>query len=468
MMPSLKEAKKRTKNIVHNYKYIKDDKYSKVGLNKKYYIKTYGCQMNEHDSENIKALLEEMSFNETNNMEDADLILLNTCAIRENAHNKVFGFLGRVKHLKETKKNIITGICGCMAQEENVVNEIKSKYRWVDIVFGTHNIDKLPSILKKSIDSHEQNIEVLSIEGDIIEDIPVKRDSKYKAWVNIMYGCDKFCTYCIVPYTRGKQRSRNPKDIIREVEKLVENGYKEVTLLGQNVNAYGKDLGINYYLGDLLKDVAETKIPRVRFLTSHPWDFTDEMIDIIKKYDNIMPYIHLPLQSGSNRILKLMGRRYTKESYLELFDKLKTIPNVAITTDIIVGFPNETEEDFNDTLDVVEKCKYDSAFTFIFSPREGTPAAKMEDNISLDVKNNRLYRLNDLVNVYAALNNQKYLNKEVEVLIEGLSNKDGYLMGYTDTMKLTNVKADKKYIGQIVKVKITDVKTWSLTGEIIS
>ena len=408
-----------------------------------------------------------MSFTETNNMEDADLILLNTCAIRENAHNKVFGFLGRVKHLKETKNNIITGICGCMAQEENVVNEIKDKYKWVDIVFGTHNIDKLPRILKESIDNNKQYIEVLSIEGDIIEDIPVKRDSKYKAWVNIMYGCDKFCTYCIVPYTRGKQRSRNPKDIIREVEKLVIDGYKEVTLLGQNVNAYGKDLDKNYFLGDLLKDVAETKIPRVRFLTSHPWDFTDEMIDIIKKYDNIMPYIHLPLQSGSNRILKLMGRRYTKESYLELFDKLKTIPNVAITTDIIVGFPNETEEDFNDTLEVVKNCQYDSAFTFIFSPREGTPAAKMEDNISLDIKNDRLYKLNDLVNEYANFNNQKYLNKEVDVLIEGVSNKEGYLMGYTDTMKLTNVKAEEKYIGQIVKVKITDVKTWSLTGEII-
>lgn len=467
MMPSLKEAKKRTNNVVNNFKYIKDNKYSKIGINKKYYIKTYGCQMNEHDSENIKALLEEMSFTETNNMEDADLILLNTCAIRENAHNKVFGFLGRVKHLKETKNNIITGICGCMAQEENVVNEIKDKYKWVDIVFGTHNIDKLPRILKESIDNNKQYIEVLSIEGDIIEDIPVKRDSKYKAWVNIMYGCDKFCTYCIVPYTRGKQRSRNPKDIIREVEKLVIDGYKEVTLLGQNVNAYGKDLDKNYFLGDLLKDVAETKIPRVRFLTSHPWDFTDEMIDIIKKYDNIMPYIHLPLQSGSNRILKLMGRRYTKESYLELFDKLKTIPNVAITTDIIVGFPNETEEDFNDTLEVVKNCQYDSAFTFIFSPREGTPAAKMEDNISLDIKNDRLYKLNDLVNEYANFNNQKYLNKEVDVLIEGVSNKEGYLMGYTDTMKLTNVKAEEKYIGQIVKVKITDVKTWSLTGEII-
>ena len=467
MLPSLLEAKKRTKNEVKNYKYTRCDDYNNIGVNKKYYIKTYGCQMNVHDSENIKALLEEMNFNETDSMEDADLIILNTCAIRENAHNKVFGFLGRVKHLKETKPDIITGICGCMVQEENVVSEIKNKYKWVDIVFGTHNLSELPRILNDSIKNNKQEIEVLSIEGDIIEDIPVKRDSKYKAWVNIMYGCDKFCTYCIVPYTRGKQRSRNPLDIIREVEKLVQDGYKEVTLLGQNVNAYGKDLDIDYYMGDLLKDVAETGIARVRFVTSHPWDFTDEMIDIIKEYDNVMPYIHLPLQSGSDRILKLMGRRYTKESYLELFNKLKTIPDVSITTDIIVGFPGETEEDFEETLDVVEKCKYDSAFTFIFSPREGTPAAKMKDDVTLTTKNERLQRLNELVNKYANLNNQKYLNKVVDVLIEDRSNKDGYLMGYTDTMKLVNVKCDDSYLGKLVKVKITDIKTWSLDGELV-
>ena len=466
MLPNLKEAKKRTNNEVKNYKYDRCDDYNNIGINKKYYIKTYGCQMNVHDSENIKALLEEMSFSETDSMEDADLIILNTCAIRENAHNKVFGFLGRVKHLKETKPDIITGICGCMAQEENVVSEIKNKYKWVDIVFGTHNLAELPRILNESIKNNKQEIEVLSIEGDIIEDIPVKRDSKYKAWVNIMYGCDKFCTYCIVPYTRGKQRSRRPLDIIREVEKLVQDGYKEVTLLGQNVNAYGKDLEIDYHMGDLLKDVAETGISRVRFVTSHPWDFTDDMISIIKRYDNIMPYIHLPLQSGSDRILKLMGRRYTKESYLELFNKLKTIPSVSITTDIIVGFPGETEEDFDETLDVVNKCKYDSAYTFIFSPREGTPAAKMKDDVTLTTKNERLQRLNELVNKYANLNNQKYLNKVVDVLIEGISNKEGYLMGYTDTMKLVNVKCDDSYLGSIVKVKITDIKTWSLDGEL--
>ena len=470
LLPSLEKAKCRTKKevLVKTNDYIIKENLKELGLNKKYFIKTYGCQMNEHDSENIKAILEEMSFEYTDEMEDADLILLNTCAIRENAHNKVFGYLGRIKHLKETKPNIIVGLCGCMAQEEVVINEILEKYNWLDIVFGTHNIHALPDILLKALKDKKINVEVLSIEGDVVENIPVKRDSKYKAWVNIMYGCDKFCTYCIVPYTRGKQRSRLPEFIIEEVNKLVTDGYKEVTLLGQNVNAYGKDLDINYGMTNLLEDVANTGIERIRFVTSHPWDFTDEMIEIIKKYDNIMPYIHLPLQSGSNNILKLMGRRYTKESYLKLFEKLKkTIPNVSITTDIIVGFPNETLDDFNETLEVVNKCKFDSAFTFIFSPREGTPAAKMNDSISLEEKNRRLYELNEVVNKYALENNMKYLNQTVKVLLEETSKKDeNMLVGYTETMKLVNVKADKKYIGKIVDVKITDVKTWSMDGTI--
>ena len=469
-LPNLIEAKKRTNKeiLIKTNEYIVKENLKELGKNKKYYIKTYGCQMNVHDTENIKAILEDMSFTECNEMEDADIILLNTCAIRENAHNKVFGFLGRVKHLKESKPHIITGICGCMAQEENVVNEIKDKYKWVDIVFGTHNIHELPNILDSSLRKNELEIDVLSIEGDVIENIPVKRDSKYKAWVNIMYGCDKFCTYCIVPYTRGKQRSRKPEFIIDEVKELVEKGYKEVTLLGQNVNAYGKDLKINYTMGNLLEDVAKTGIERIRFMTSHPWDFDDYMISIIKKYDNIMPYIHLPLQSGSDRILKLMGRRYTKEKYLELYNKLKNeIPNCSITTDIIVGFPGETEDDFKETLDVVEKCKYDSAFTFIFSPRVGTPAARMEDNVTLDEKNKRLYKLNEIVNKYANLNNQEYLNKVVPVLIEGTSEKEGMLMGYTDAMKLVNVKGKKEDIGKIKNVEITQVKTWSLDGRIV-
>ncbi len=468
-VPNLKEAGKRTNNkisfIIDDYKIpesLKD-----LGCGKKYFVKTYGCQMNVHDSENIKAILETMSFEEANDFEDADFILLNTCAIRENAHNKMFGFLGRVKHLKETKPHIITAICGCMAQEENVVDDLMKKYKWVDIVFGTHNIHRLPYILENSMARREQEIEVYSIEGDVIENVPVKRDSKYKAWVNIMYGCDKFCTYCIVPYTRGKQRSRKPEFIIEEVEELVKKGYLEVTLLGQNVNAYGKDLEEACTMGDLLESVAKTGIKRVRFMTSHPWDFDDKMIEVISKYDNIMPYVHLPLQSGSDRILKLMGRRYTKEKYLELVNKLKkTIPNLSLTTDIIVGFPGETMEDFKETLEVVKECEYDSAFTFVFSPRVGTPAAKMEDNTTLDEKNNRLYELNELVNVYANKKNQEYLGKTVKVLIEGLGEK-GNLMGYTDTMKLVNVDGDESAIGKIVDVEITEVKTWSLDGKIV-
>ena len=468
LMPHLDEAKKRTKNEVKIKKYEISDDLKTLGVGKSYFVKTYGCQMNVHDSENIKAILEEMGFEEALDMENADLILLNTCAIRENAHNKVFGMIGRLKHMKEDRPNIITGVCGCMAQEEVVVKEILDKYSFLDIVFGTHNIHELPEILNKAMHKDKIEVDVYSCEGDIIEDMPAKRDSKYKAFVNIMYGCDKFCTYCIVPYTRGKQRSRRFGDIIREVKTLKNDGYKEVTLLGQNVNAYGKDLNLEYDMSDLLEEVAKTNIERVRFVTSHPWDFTDRMIEVISKYPNIMPYIHLPLQSGSDRILKLMGRRYTKESYLELFNKIKeTVPNASITTDIIVGFPGETEEDFLETLDVVNKCKYDSAFTFIFSPREGTPAAKMKDDIPLSVKEERLHRLNEVVNKYALLANEKYLGKIVPVLLENVSEKgEGKLVGYTDTMKLVNVKASKDMLGKIVLVKITDVKTWSMDGEI--
>ena len=468
LVPNALEEKKRTGNEVKVRKYEINPDYKTLGIGKSYFVKTYGCQMNVHDSENIRAMLEEMGYKEASNMEDADLILLNTCAIRENAHNKVFGMIGRLKHMKEEKPNIITGICGCMAQEEVVVNEILDKYRFLDIVFGTHNINELPMILAKAMHQNKIEVDVKNTEGDIIENMPVKRDSKYKAWVNIMYGCDKFCTYCIVPYTRGKQRSRRFEDIINEVESLKKDGYKEVTLLGQNVNAYGKDLGLDYDMSDLLEGVANTGIERVRFVTSHPWDFTDRMIEVIGRYPNIMPYIHLPLQSGSDRILKLMGRKYTKESYLELFDKIKKIvPNASITTDIIVGFPGETEEDFLETLDVVNRCKYDSAFTFIFSPREGTPAAKMKDDIPLSVKEERLHRLNEVVNKYALEANQKYLGKVVSVLLENVSEKDdSMLAGYTDTMKLVNVKAPKDMLGKIVDVKITDVKTWSMDGEI--
>ena len=470
-LPNLKEAKKRTKNkvIILEDAYTIPDNMKNIGKDKTYHIITYGCQMNVHDSENISAIMEEMGYTKTEDMNNSDIIILNTCAIRENAHNKVKGMLGRIKHLKEEKKDIITILCGCMAQEEEIANMLKDKYKWVNIVFGTHNIHMLPTYLKNTLETEKQELEVFSIEGDVIENVPVKRDSKYKAWVNIMYGCDKFCTYCIVPYTRGKQRSRRHEDIIKEVEELVKNGYKEVTLLGQNVNAYGKDLEGEYGMASLLEDVAKTNIARVRFVTSHPWDFTDEMLEVIAKYDNIMPYIHLPIQSGSSEILKKMGRRYTKEEYITLFKKIKNIiPNCSISTDIIVGFPNETDKDFQDTLDVVEELKYDLAYTFIYSKREGTPAALMDDPISEETKKERLAKLNEVVNKYANENNQKYLNKEVLVLIEDYSEKEGYLKGYTDTMKLVNVKATDKFLGEIVKVKITDIKTWSLDGEIIN
>ena len=464
-LPDMLEAKKRNKDKVE---YIYHNPViNNVFNGKKYFIKTYGCQMNVHDSEEISALLENIGYEKVETELEADLIILNTCAVRENAHDKVFGFLGRCKHIKKEKRDLIIALCGCMAQEKSVVDEIMTKHKYIDLVFGTHNIHELPNYLMNL--NKGLNIEVKSNEGNVFEiGETYKRDSKYSAWVNIMYGCDKFCTYCIVPYTRGKERSRKSSDILREVSCLKEKGYKEVTLLGQNVNAYGTDLDDDLNFAELLESVAKIGIERIRFVTSHPWNFTDQMIDIIAKYDNIMPYIHLPLQSGSDNILKLMGRRYTKEEYLELFNKIKhTIPNAAVTTDIIVGFPNETEEDFNDTLSVVEECKYDGAFTFIYSPREGTPAAKMDDSIPLSVKEERLYKLNEIVNKYSNMNNQKYLNQTVKVLLVGISDKDSNkLYGYTETMKLVNVQCDKALLGAIVDVKITEAKSFSLDGKV--
>ena len=463
-LPNLKEARLRTSKEV---KYLENDNNIKeVFKGKKYFLKTYGCQMNVHDSEEIRKYLEMLGFVETEVLEDSDIVVLNTCAIRENAHDKVFGYLGRCKHLKKEKKDLIIAIGGCMSQEENVVSEIRTKHPYVDIVFGTHNINEFPRMVLNA--KGMQDIEVFSCEGDVYENVMYSRDSKIKAWVNIMYGCDKFCTYCIVPYTRGKQRSRKMDKILEEVKSLKDAGYKEITLLGQNVNAYAKDLDDNTTFAKLLEECAKTGIERIRFVTSHPWDFTDEMIDTIAKYDNIMPYIHLPLQAGSSKILKLMGRRYTKEEYLELYNKIKSkIKDVAITTDIIVGFPNETDSEFNETLEVVNACKYDGAYTFIYSPREGTPAAKMKDSIDLKTKEERLYKLNELINKYSLEANKKLVGKNVKVLIEGVSEKDeNKVFGYTETMKLVNIDNAKDYIGQIVDVKITDAKSFSLDGEV--
>ena len=467
-LPDYKQARVRTKSNYKTVNYKVKDEFLNKYSGKTYFLKTYGCQMNEHDSENISAMIESMGFKRIDNYEEADMVLLNTCSIRENAHNKAFGMLGRLKHIKETtNKDLIIGLCGCMAQEAGVVDQILKDYKFVNFVFGTHNLYQLPEILTNAIETNKQTIEVFSKEGDLIEDMPVKRDKNYKAYVNIIYGCDKFCTYCIVPYTRGSQRSRKKEDILKEIEELVKDGYKEVTLLGQNVNAYGKDLYTDYGLGELLEDVSKTNIPRIRFMTSHPWDFTDSMIEKMAKHSNIMPSVHLPIQSGSSRILKLMGRRYTKESYLKLFDKIKsTIPNVSISTDIIVGFPGETEEDFKETLEIAEYCKFDNAFTFIFSARENTPAAKLKDETPLKEKEERLYRLNEVVNKYFLENNKKLVGKTVKVLLEGTSEKKDMYYGYTDTNKLVNFTGSNKQIGEIVDVEIIDAKTWSLDGKI--
>lgn len=469
--PSLNEAKKRNKEEIH----IIDDAFEipksmqNIGLGKKYFIQTYGCQANERDSETLAGILEMMQYTVTKDIKDADFILLNTCAIRENAEEKVFGKVGYVKNLKKTNPDLLFGICGCMAQEEVVIQRILEKHPHMDIIFGTHNIHRLPEIMEEAMFNKEKVIEVWSKEGDVIENTPVTRANHYKAWVNIMYGCNKFCTYCIVPYTRGKERSRLPKDIIQEVEQLVKEGYKEITLLGQNVNSYGKDIEGTYGFGELLTDIANTKIPRIRFTTSHPRDFNESMVKVIASHENIMPAIHLPVQSGNNEVLKLMARGYTREKYLELFHHIKTyIPNATVTTDIIVGFPNETHEQYLDTLSLYKECEYDLAYTFIYSPREGTPAAKMIDNVPLEEKEQRLYKLNDVVNECASKQNKRFLNEIVEVLVEGTSKKDDTMLsGYTAHQKLVNFKGNMDSIGSIIKVKITEANTWALKGEAV-
>lgn len=468
--PSLKDARSR-RNEVNRL----DDAFciptemQNIGKGKKFYIHTYGCQANERDSETMAGSLKMMQYEKTEDIKLADLIILNTCAIRENAEEKVFGKIGYVKNLKKYNPDIIFAISGCMPQEEVVVNRILEKHHHVDLIFGTHNVHRLPQLLQEAIFNKERVVEVWSKEGDIVENTPASRANKHKAWVNIMYGCNKFCTYCIVPYTRGKERSRLKDDIIKEVSDLVKEGYQEVTLLGQNVNSYGLDLEQDYDFSDLLEDVAKTGIPRLRFTTSHPRDFTFEMVETISKYPNIMPSIHLPVQSGNDQVLRHMARGYNIETYLNLFHKIKElIPTCTITTDIIVGFPNETEEEFEDTLKLYDYCKYDLAYTFVYSPRAGTPAAKMKDNVPLDEKNSRLQRLNELVNKYAHLQNKRFDNTIVKVLVDGPSKKDdNVLSGYTEHNKLVNFKGDISLVGKIVDVRITGVKTWTLDGELV-
>lgn len=466
--PDIKKARKRYKEEVKfHYDFSIPEDMKEIGRGKKFLIRTYGCQMNEHDTEVMAGILGELGYESTTDTNDADIILLNTCAIRENAENKVFGEIGHLKPLKLEKPDLILGVCGCMSQEESVVNRIMEKHPHIDLIFGTHNIHRLPQLVKEAMFGKEQVVEVWSKEGDIIENLPKARKGKIKAWVNIMYGCDKFCTYCIVPMTRGKERSRRPEDIIQEVRQLVAQGYKEITLLGQNVNAYGKDFeDIDYTFGDLMNDMHKIDIPRVRFTTSHPRDFDDHLIEVLAQGGNLLDHIHLPVQSGSSEVLKKMNRKYTREEYLELVRKIrKAIPNVTLTTDIIVGFPNETEEQFEETLSLVEEVGFEAAYTFIYSPRDGTPAARKKDDIPEEVKKQRLYRLNELVNKQAAESMKKYEDQVVKVLVEGESKKDpNVLAGYTEKNKLVNFKGPKSAIGNIVNVKITDAKTWSLDG----
>ncbi|MBS6373582.1 MAG: tRNA (N6-isopentenyl adenosine(37)-C2)-methylthiotransferase MiaB [Erysipelotrichaceae bacterium] len=468
-LPSLKDAQIRTKHesVIEKSLFEIPVEARTLGAGRTYYLRTYGCQSNQRDSETIAGILEALQFQAVDSPETADLILMNTCAIRKNAEDKVLGELGSLKRLRKQNPDILFGLCGCMAQEEEIVDTLLKKYPHVDLIFGTHNIHRLPILLYQAMMNKEKTIEVFSKEGEVIENLPVRRFGNHKAWVNIMYGCDKFCTYCIVPYTRGKERSRSVDDILEEVRILKEQGYREVTLLGQNVNAYGKDLHIENGFASLLEEVAKIGIDRVRFMTSHPWDFSEEMIDVIARYDNIMPFIHLPVQSGDSDILKLMGRRYTIEEYKQLVDNIRSkVKNAAFSTDIIVGFPNESEEQFQHTLDIVDYVKYDNAFTFIYSPREGTPAARMEDNIPLDVKQERLQRLNAKTNYYAHLNNEAYLGNVYDVLVDGPSKKNkAVFAGYTEANKLVNFKTSTAKPGDIIKIKIVKVKTWSLDGE---
>lgn len=469
--PSLKDAKKRGKEeISYHDDFEIDEQFHGMGIGRKFYIRTYGCQMNEHDTEVIAGILVGLGYEPTDTVKDADVVLLNTCAIRENAENKVFGELGHLKSLKRERPDLLIGVCGCMSQEESVVNKILKTYDQVDMVFGTHNIHRLPAILREAYLSKEMVVEVWSKEGDIIENLPRVRKGNIKGWVNIMYGCDKFCTYCIVPYTRGKERSRRPEDIILEVRQLAAAGYQEITLLGQNVNAYGKDFESgNYRLGDLMDELRKIDIPRIRFTTSHPRDFDDHLIEVLAKGGNLVNHIHLPVQSGSSEILKLMSRKYTREHFLNLVSKIKqAIPNVTLTTDIIVGFPNETEEQFQETISLYNEVGFDMAFTYIYSPREGTPAAKMQDNVPMEVKKDRLQRLNKVVNDFSAAAMKPYQGKIVNVLVEGESKRNKeVLSGYTEKSKLVNFRAPANVIGKIVQVRITEAKSWSLDGEYI-
>ncbi len=441
-----------------------------IGKGKKYYIHTYGCQANIRDEETMKGMLESVNYVSTNNPEEADVIIINTCAVRENAEDKVYGEIGNLKRLRKLNKKLVLGICGCMVEQPEILEILQERFKEVNLYFGTHEIDQLIDLIYEVYTQDIRLISIKSKQGEVIENDKVVRSNHYKAYVNIIYGCNKFCTYCIVPYTRGKERSRHFEDIMNEVRDLKKQGYQEITFLGQNVNAYGKDLPEGHDFADVLEEAAKMGIPRIRFTTSHPWDFSCKMIEIIAKYENIMKCIHLPVQSGSSEVLRLMGRKYTREHYLSLVKEMREkIPGLSLSTDIIVGFPNETEEQFKETLSLVDIVKYESAFTFIYSPRRGTPAAKIVDNVSYKDKSRRFQELVKHLEVNIEKDALSYVGGTYKVLVDGASKTDkNMLSGYTESNKLVHFKGDENFIGKIVKVKIIESHTYSLIGELVN
>lgn len=437
--------------------------------NKKAFIETYGCQQNVSDSEIIMGMLNDMGFEKTDVKEEADFIIFNTCAVRENAELKVYGNLGALKHLKTKNPNLLIAVCGCMMQQKEVSKRIKSKYKHVDLVFGTHSLYSFPELLLRVIKSQSRVIDLIDTDGHIAEELPVKRKEGPSAWVSVMYGCNNFCSYCIVPYVRGRERSRDKDAILDEIKSLAKEGYKEITLLGQNVNSYGKDLNESIDFADLLEEVCRLDgIERVRFMTSHPKDISDKLIDTMASNNKICKQLHLPFQAGSNRILKLMNRVYTKEEYLEKIEKVKAkMPDITLTTDIIVGFPGETKEDFEHTIDVLKKVKYDTIFSFIYSKRGGTPAAVMEDPIPMEEKKENFNRMLEVQDKISYEKNKALEGRVMRVLVEGESKTDpSYITGRTDGGKIVNFKGSPDLKGNFINVKITEAKTWSLMGEI--
>ncbi len=429
---------------------------------------TYGCQQNENDTERIRGMLKEAGFEFTDDTKKADVVIYNTCAVRENAEDKVFGRLGILKHIKEEAcPDMIIGICGCMVQQAHIAEKIKKVHNHVDLVFGTHALYKMPELLYKAMESKKTVIDIEDSEGAIAENIPILRDYAQKAWVSVMYGCNNFCSYCIVPYVRGRERSRQADAIISEVKELVKNGCTEISLLGQNVNSYGKDLDCDINFADLLRMVNNVEgVKRIRFMTSHPKDLSDDLILAIKECDKVCHQLHLPFQAGSDKILEQMNRKYTKAQYLEKIEKVKKeIPDISLSTDVIVGFPTETNEDFEETLDVLRKVEFDNIFSFIYSRREGTPAAKLDFVLTEDEIHHNFNRLLEVQNEISKRKNEAYVGTVQRVLVDGASKNDPQMLsGRCDSSKVVNFKGDKSLIGEYVEVLITEAKTWSLNG----